>query len=232
MPQPDPSLLFDETHAANYDERFAKLAPLRDLLNLFTKVILSGQPEEARILCAGAGTGADLIYLAEHFPRWRFTAVEPSAPMLDVCRRKVTELGLEDRCEFHHGFLDSLPPSEPFDAATSILVSHFILDPDARAAYFRMIASHLRPDGCLVHADLAFDTASPAYPELLSVWMKALKGADVPAEELEKIRQAYGRDVALWPPEEVRAMIAANGFKAPVPFYQAGLIHAWYARRE
>ena len=89
-----------------------------------------------------AGTGQELVYLAEKFPRWRFAAVEPSAPMLAVCRRKAEERGVAPRCVFHEGYLDSLPPSAPFDAATSLLVSQFILDPEASN---RVLPRHRRP---------------------------------------------------------------------------------------
>ena len=95
------------------------------------------------MLCVGAGTGAELSYLAERFPGWRFTAVEPSAPMLEVCRRRAEAQGIEGRCIFHEGYLESLPPSEPFDAATSLLVSQFILDPEERSGFFRAIAGRL-----------------------------------------------------------------------------------------
>lgn len=231
MPQQHPSVFFDEAHAASYDERFARLAPLRDALDLLMKVILSDQPAKARILCVGAGTGTEILHLASLFPHWHFTAVEPSAPMLEMCRRRLSEHGLAERCDFHHGFLDSLPSSDPYDAATSLLVSHFILTPEDRGDYFRSIAAHLKPGGCLVNADLACDTTSPAYASLLSVWLRMMKGAEVPVGEIEKMRQAYGRDVALWPPAQVSATIASNGFETPVSFFQAGLIHAWYATR-
>lgn len=88
------------------------------------------------------GTGSELIYLAQRFPQWHFTAVEPSAPMLDVCRRRVEACGIASRCVFHEGYLDSLPGSGAFDAATSLLVSHFILERGARSNFFRAIAKH------------------------------------------------------------------------------------------
>lgn len=231
MQQQHPSVFFDEAQASSYDERFARLAPLRETLDLLVKTILSNQPTQARILSVGAGTGADIISLAERFPGWHFTAVEPSGPMLEVCRRRMAEQGLSSRCDFHQGFLDSLPASDPFDAATSILVSHFILAPQARVGYFQAIASRVRHGGCLVNADLAFDTSSPAYPGLLEVWMRMMKGAEVPPEQIENMRKAYDRDVAILPPSQVAAIISESGFEDPVPFFQAGLIHGWYARR-
>lgn len=231
MQHPKPSVVFDQAHASAYDQRFAKLAPMRDALHLLISAVFSDLPTEARILCVGAGTGHELIYLAQKFPQWRFAVVEPSAPMLEVCRRKAEGCGIMPRCVFHEGYLDSLPPSAAFDAATSLLVSQFILAPEARAVFFRAIARRLKPGGYLASADLASDTASGAYQSLLEVWLRLMRETGLPPEQLESLRDTYGRDVALLPLEQVSAIIASGGFETPVLFLQTGLIHAWYAQR-
>ena len=230
MQPTSPPVAFDQSHASTYDQKYAKLAAMRDALHLLIGAIFADLPAEARILCVGAGTGQELIYLAEKFPGWRFVAVEPSAPMLDVCRRKAEERGLASRCAFHAGYLETLPPSEPFDAATSLLVSQFLLAPDARTAFFRAIAQRLRPGGFLATADLASDLATPAYQSLLDVWIRLMRETGSPPEQLEKMRVVYGRDVAVLPQDRICALIAEGGFEPPVQFLQTGLIHAWFAR--
>jgi tRNA (cmo5U34)-methyltransferase len=231
MQRQEPPVAFGQEHAAAYDQRFAKLAAMRDALHLLISAVLADLPAEARILCVGAGTGSELIYLARKFPQWRFTALEPSPPMLEVCRRKAEECGITPRCVFHEGYLDTLPPSAAFDAATSLLVSQFILAPDARAGFFRAIAERLRPGGYLVSADLASDTTSSTYENLLGVWIRLMRETGSPPEQLEKLRITYGRDVAVLPLEQVSSIIASGGFETPVLFLQTCLIHAWYAQR-
>ena len=231
MQRQEPPIAFGHEHAAAYDARFAKLAAMRDALHLLTSAVLADLPAESRILCVGAGTGAELIYFAQKFPQWRFAVVEPSGPMLEVCRRKAEERGITPRCVFHEGYLDSLPPSAAFDAATSLLVSQFILAPEARAGFFRAIAERLQPGGYLVSADLASDTTSATYQSLLEVWIRLMRETGSPPEQLEKMRVTYGRDVAVLPLEQVSSIIASGGFGTPVLFLQTGLIHAWYAQR-
>lgn len=231
MQRQEPPVAFGQEHAAAYDQRFAKLAAMRDALHLLISAVLADLPAEARILCVGAGTGSELIYLAKKFPQWRFAVVEPSSPMLEVCRRKAEECGITPRCVFHEGYLDSFPPSAAFDAATSLLVSQFILAPEARAGFFRAIAERLQPGGYLVSADLASDTTSSAYQNLLGVWIRLMRETGSPPEQPEKLRVTYGRDVAVLPLEEVGAIIASGGFETPVLFLQTGLIHGWYAKR-
>ena len=57
-----------------------------------------------------------------------------------------------------------------------------------------------------------------------------MRNADVSPDDVERMRQAYERDVAVLPPDAVAGLIASGGFETPVPFLQTGLIHAWYAR--
>lgn len=221
--------IFDR-QAATYDLKWSRLAPINSTLHLLTSTVLAGLPATARILCVGAGTGTEILALAEKFPGWQFTAVEPSTAMLEVFRRRAEERGIASRCVFHAGYLDSLPPQEPFDAATAFLVSQFILEREVRSQFFRGIAERLRPEGMLISADLAVSADAPG---LLEVWFQVMSdsGSLPSPEEIEKMREAYQRDVAVLPPQEVREIITRGGFDSPVLFFQAGMIHAWYSRR-
>lgn len=221
--------LFDK-QAAGYDAQWTKTAPIRDALLFLTEAVFADLPDDARILCVGAGTGHEMAYLAQRNPRWHFAAVEPSGAMLEVCRGKAADLGFAERCDFHEGYLDSLPDIGRFDAATSFLVSQFILAREARSAFFRAIAKRLRPGGILASSDLSSDRASADYEALLETWLKTMGRAGIPTAGLDNMRAAYAKDVAIWSADEVASVIAAGGFHAPVKFYQAGLISAWFAR--
>ena len=80
--------------ASSYEQQWSKMASINDALYLLTSTVLSELPLKANILCVGAGTGAEILYLAQKFPEWHFTAVEPSTAMLDVFRRRAEEHGI------------------------------------------------------------------------------------------------------------------------------------------
>ncbi|AMR66233.1 class I SAM-dependent methyltransferase [Aquipseudomonas alcaligenes] len=220
-----------QQQAASYDTQWAKTAPLRHCLHLLLDSLFAELPIDARILCVGVGTGTELAHLAAQNPVWRFTAVEPSAAMLDVCRQRAEQDGFAARCDFHEGYLESLPAAAAHDAATCFLVSQFILEPPARSAFFAEIAEHLTPGGLLASSDLAADVDSAEYEVLLTAWMHMMAAAEVSPETMARMRQAYARDIGVLSPERTAAIIAAGGFTLPVPFFQAGLIHAWLSRR-
>ncbi len=81
-------------------------------------------PAPARVLDAGAGTGAMSLLAAEL--GYRVTALDLSAEMLEHARRKAGERGLE--VEFVVGPA-SEPPSGPFDAVVERHVLWTTLDP-------------------------------------------------------------------------------------------------------
>lgn len=220
-----------QQQAASYDTQWAKTAPLRHCLHLLLDSLFAELPTDARILCVGVGTGTELAHLAAQNPGWRFTAVEPAAAMLDVCRQRAERDGFAARCHFHEGYLESLPAAAAHDAATCFLVSQFILEPPARSAFFAEIAERLTPGGLLASSDLAADVDSAEYEVLLTAWMHMMAAAEVSPETMARMRQAYARDIGVLSPERTAAIIAAGGFTLPVPFFQAGLIHAWLSRR-
>lgn len=232
MQQAEITALFDK-QAASYDQQWSKMAPINDALHLLTHTVLSELPPQANILCVGAGTGAEILYLAQKFPEWHFTAVEPSTAMLAVFQRRAEEQGIAARCVCHAGYLDSLPSNGSFDAATTFLVSQFILDRQVRSQFFQSIAERLGPAGLLVSADLAGDLTAPECQDLLGLWFRVMSGngAAPSPEGIARMHTAYSRDVAVLPPRDVRDIITRGGFDSPVLFFQAGMIHAWYAKR-
>lgn len=233
MQQDKVTAIFDQ-QAATYDQKWSRLTPINSALHLLAGAVLSELAADARILCVGAGTGNEVLHLAQKFPGWHFTAVEPSAAMLSVFKRRAEEEGISSRCVFHHGYLNTLPRDGSFDAAISFLVSQFILDRLERSEFFKNISNHLHLGGILISSDLAGDVSVTAERSgTLEVWFQVMResGTIVDQAEINKMREAYTRDVAVLPPGDVREIIMNAGFDSPTQFFQAGMIHAWYARR-
>ncbi|EDY85040.1 Methyltransferase domain family [Verrucomicrobiia bacterium DG1235] len=221
---------FDKQQADSYDSRWKTLAPFNESLHLQLALVLSELPEHARILCVGAGTGAELLALAKRYPKWRFLAVDPSQSMLEVCQRKVEESGFSDRCAFHAGFVSEIPDTEcQFDAATSILVSHFLVESGERLLYFREIRKRLRLGGLLATGDLS-EAPRGQQVALMPVWLRMIQHAGATFEQVQGMLDAYERSVSMLPEEAMESLLVEAGFERPTLFAQSLLIRSWFAR--
>lgn len=226
MPAP-PTDFFNESLAKQYDERNRRLAPISDSLHFLMRLALEDRPADSKVLCVGAGTGADILALAGAFPGWSFVAVEPSLSMLNVCRERMTKAGLLDRCEFVHGLAHDLPVEREFAVATALLVGHFVKRAD-RPTFYGDIVDRLRVGGCFVNAEISFDLCSPAYPSMLRNWQAIQRLMGATDESLKTVPQQLREVLTVLPPNEVGAMLADCGLATPVKFFQAFMIAGWY----
>lgn len=231
MPQPANSpAFFNQEMADAYDRRNSALAPISDNLHFLMRLVLADRPADARVLCVGVGTGAEILSLAKAYPGWSFVGVDPSEEMLAVARRRLEQAGVLDRCELVQGYADDAPDGG-FDAAVSLLVAHFIKRED-RGAFYAALHERLKPGGRFVSAEISGDIDAPEFPEMLEDWkrVQALMGAT--PESLAKLG-AMMRDVlAVLTPAETEAMWKAGGFRKPVPFFQAFMIRGWHAVKD
>jgi len=225
MNEPKTHNVFNQQSAESYDKHREKLNPIKDAIHLSMQLILSNLRDDAQVLCVGVGTGAELIYLAQKFPKWHFTAVEPAPAMMKFCRQRIEELGIAARCSFHEGYMDTLPDCEPFDAATSILVSHFIA-PEKRIQFFAEIYKRLRIDAFMINADLATNMSSSEYDQTLKVWVDMHNYAGMPIN-----LDAFSNNISLLDTDKINAIIKNAGFDTTVLFFQTLLIHAWFSRK-
>lgn len=69
MHQEEVKALFDQ-QAATYDTQWENTASIPSCLHFLLESMFAELPAEARILCVGVGTGAELVHLAQMNPRW------------------------------------------------------------------------------------------------------------------------------------------------------------------
>ena len=131
---------------ASYDDHIRKLIPGYELVHQQIEAILSTElPENAHILIVGCGTGYELSYLLQQHPNWTFTAIDPSAAMLEQARKQLS-IGAEQRVQFIQCTTQELDQQNSFDAALAILVVHFIPEPQ-KSDFFRLSIRALKLAG-------------------------------------------------------------------------------------
>jgi len=223
--------IFSEEMAKNYDASNSHLAPISENLHFLIKLILKELPDNAQILCVGAGTGAEILALANEFPNWTFMALEPSSAMLDVCKERVAKAGFGDRCEFFNGFLEQLPGDAKYDSVISLLVAHFIAGAD-RKHFYKNMSHRLRSGGYFIDGEISYDLESEEFPSMLNNWraMQLLRGAS--SQVLERISQQLKEMLSVLAPYKVEALLCECGIERPIQFFQSFMIVAWYWQKK
>ena len=234
-PTPDSAAKFDASRANEYEEQSRIALAGYDACHELSACVLAatiGSGKEAHVLVAGAGGPAKEITVAGALePGWRFTAVDPSRPMLDIALRRIEQAGMARRTTAYLGKVEDLPPEPTFDAATLIGVLHHLPGEEAKRDILKQIGSRLKPGAPLIVAGNRHAYASR--PLLLAVWGERwrMHGAtpDEVKAKLGKILQ--GAD----PPssdEAVSALLVDAGFEPPQCFFSSLFWGAWTARKK
>jgi tRNA (cmo5U34)-methyltransferase len=223
---------FTAEHARNYDAgiRVSGLGYelLHDLTGAFLGSLLGA---EADLLIVGAGTGEEIVQLGARYPGWRFTGVDPSPEMLAVAQQRLAEAGLAERTTLHVGVVDDLPTTSRFDAATLLLVMHFLPDDGAKLALLRAIASRLHPGAPLILADLHAQLDSPEDTRRWQAWDERQRTHGIAAANREEMFRQLPRFVHFVPEARIQALLSEAGFTPGERFFQALLFGGWIARR-
>lgn len=225
-PSATPSF-FDRDVADAYDRRNSALAPISHNLHFLVRLVLADLPGDARVLCVGVGTGAEILSLAAACPGWSFVGVDPSAEMLAVGRRRLEDAGVLERCDLVQGYVDDAP-NGPFDAVVSLFVAHFI-KAEGRPAFYAAIYDRLKPGGRFASAEISTDLDAPQFPALLEDWKQVQRLMGATPQSLANLGGAMRDVLGVLPPEDTEALWRDAGFAMPIPFFQAFMIRGWHA---
>jgi len=120
------------------------------------------------ILDLGSGNGNVTAQLITYFPNARFTLVDASAEMIDLCRNRFKAY---DFIYVNKYFKDFLFKEESYD----LIVAGFSLhhcDENEKQSLFNKINTSLKKDGIFSCSDLMISKTNPNHPMLLEQWKK------------------------------------------------------------
>ncbi len=223
---------FQGDWAEGYDARVRSVIPAYEAMhNLVCVVLDRALADTANVLAVGSGTGTELARLGALHPGWRFTGIDPAPAMMAIARRRIADAGLQARVTLHEGALEELPPGEPFDAATLLLVLQFLPDDGTKLALLRGIAQRLKPGGALVMYDGHGDKASPEHRENMELWKAYAVHSGLDRQYVEDELKARRERVQFVTEERSLALLEEAGFGPVEPFCKAFHFDGWIAPR-
>lgn len=187
---------------------------------------------DARVLVVGAGDGQEILSFKNASPTWRITGVDPSAEMLGIARSRLAASRFE--AELLVGNAAVAPMAPTFDAATSILIMHFVKGEDGKVDFLREIAKRLKPGGLYVHVELCADAGSPSpgpcdFHEALNRFQmnKGKTGEEVAEHNIRRANSVFTIK-----PGDVERLFEQAGFWRHAVFYKAFNFHGWLMEKK
>jgi ubiquinone/menaquinone biosynthesis C-methylase UbiE len=139
--------------ANDYDRTLGKIKRHHQLLDLTVK--MSKVKDGERVLDIGIGTGLTSLKFLKA-ANCTIVGIDYSQDMMDICKDKLTKLGLTDKIECCMMDAVSLDfPKESFDIVASTVSLHHIKD---KYPVIKKIHNLLKPGGRFVLGDLDMDT--------------------------------------------------------------------------
>ncbi|MDQ2841593.1 MAG: class I SAM-dependent methyltransferase [Acidobacteriota bacterium] len=185
--------------------------------------------DKARVLVAGAGGNAqEVSSIAKLRPEWKFTAVDPSAAMLDLAKERIAELGVTLSVDVVHGYVDDLPREPTFDAATLLGVLHHVSKTQDKLRLLRSIADRLKTGAPLILACNCQPYENQ--PLLLAAWRQRWLMAGTSESEADsKLAKILAGATPPASEEEVCALLRELGFREITRFFSSLFWVAWIA---
>jgi tRNA (cmo5U34)-methyltransferase len=186
--------------------------------------------ESARILVVGVGGGKELTVFGPPNPEWIFTGVDPSGQMLEIAKKRSESLGFVDRVTLYKGIVEELVDTEPFDAATCLLVLHFIPDDGSKLSILKGIAERLKPGAPLILACMVGQHGSPEYSRQMAALSKHRELIRLSPEFIEDGMKRM-EATPIVPESRVLDLLQSAGFGNVLTFFGSYLLRGWVATK-
>ncbi|WP_193198204.1 class I SAM-dependent methyltransferase [Nostoc sp. MG11] len=217
--------------AADEYEQMARLAlPGYEVMHTFVLACLrSCLSETANLLVVGAGGGMELVRLGQSNPQWQFLGVDPSAKMLAIAQQKITQHQLSQRIKIIQGYVQDLQNDPVYDAATSILVMHFIPGEDAKLAFLKGIAQRLKTSALFILVDVFGTKGSPELEQTIATLQAYWQETGLSEDKQKQLLENFNSRVYPLSEAKILELLQQAGFNHAIRFYTGLWVGGWMA---
>src|SRR5262249_45206284 len=145
-----------------------------------------------------------------------------------LAQQKFSQEGLSSRVRLHHGLVEDLP-EEAFDAASLLLVLHFVPD-EEKAALLSAIAERLKPGAPFLVATLFGESGSTRYLRLCTARKNWAVSKGMSLNQAAELCDPSRPDIHVVSEERLKTLLRDAGFIDVQRIYQALTVGLWFAR--
>ncbi|WP_341295153.1 class I SAM-dependent methyltransferase [Catalinimonas locisalis] len=223
---------FEGDRATQYDDKIPTWVPnYRFIQQSIPAILKTYLPvgEERRLLIAGCGTGQEVAEIKQQVNSWKITGIDPSPQMIRLAQMKLAYWDNDPLLLLKTGVVSDLPADQKFDAATLILVLHFIPDDDeGKIKLLRNIAERLHKDAPLIISDIY---APDDFQLQLKYFRQYMMDKGLDSQMVDQGLQHVQVDTHRLTIHRLSELLQEAGFHAPRLFSKAFYYGGWIVEK-
>jgi tRNA (cmo5U34)-methyltransferase len=213
---------------SEYDKMVKMVVPGYEVMHTMALSCLhSASARIANLLIVGAGTGTELVKFAKGNLHWQMLGVDPSSKMLEIAQEKIQHNGLSERVQLFQGLTQNLPETPLYDAATCILVMHFLPDDGSKLALLQGIAQRLKSSASFILVDVFGEKGTREFEQMTSFVKVFWEEMGMSPEKREEVLETMNKGVYPIPELRVLELLRQAGFENIKRFYTGLWVGGW-----
>ncbi|MBM7107698.1 tRNA (cmo5U34)-methyltransferase [Brevibacillus laterosporus] len=224
---------WDHPDVKRYEKTISLKIPgyfhLYDMTDRLMAAQLQGGNSSFDVLIVGAGGGQEIVTLGSRHESWTFTGIDPSAQMLEIAKSRAESIALGERVSLIQGTLEQLPLENQYDAATCLLVLHFVKGVKQKQELLQRIGERLKPGAPFCLASLNGEPNTSAFHVQMQAWKNHMLDNGIPLEDWERFEASIGRESDLVPASIVQELLEQAGFTHATRYFGSYFVDGWFA---
>ena len=129
------------------------------------------------------------------------------------------------------GYTHDLPDTVLYDAATCILVSHFVPDDGSKLALLQSIAQRLKSSAAFILVDVFGEKNTPDFERMASIVQVYWEEMGMPPQKRLELLETVNKGVNPIPEPRIFELLEQAGFGNVIRFYTGLWVGGWLATK-
>ncbi|MBE9200652.1 MULTISPECIES: class I SAM-dependent methyltransferase [unclassified Nodularia (in: cyanobacteria)] len=215
-----------------YDLMAQRVLPGYEVMHTMALSVLKATlPEKANLLIVGAGSGMELVKFGKGNSQWQMLGVDPSSNMLAIAQQKIEQHGLSERVKLFAGYTHDLDMTSLYDAATCILVMHFLPDDGSKLAFLQDISQRLKSSATLILVDIYGEQGTSEFERMISIIKVFWQEMGIDTAKIMEVLETINKGVYTITEVRVMELLQQAGFGNILRFYTGLWTSGWVATK-
>lgn len=216
--------VFENERATNYNQFVETWIPNYDyFMHQLPKLIMP--TTNNNLLVAGCGTGNEIEKFIQASNKWNITGIDPSPQMLNQAKDRFKNF---KNVNFVEGVVSDINLNKKFDAATLLLVLHFLKDNGEKLNILKNIADRMNFGASFILLDI---TGTKKQIKKNLQILKAFLPFDLDKNQIDSRIKRIETKINYVPEQRLNSLLLEAGFEEPLRFFQSSIYSGYITKK-